>query len=201
MRPMRSHEVVRQSLRESAATLAETNASEMTLSACVRFADAALETLRAGGRLFACGNGGSMSDAMHFTEEWTGRFRNDRRALPALSFCDPVTLSCIANDFGWEEVFARQVEAHGRQGDLLLVLSTSGDSENIVRAVRAAAERDMVTVGLLGRQGGKVGADLDIPIVVPHATTADRIQEVHIQMIHAVIEAVERQLFPENYSD
>jgi len=141
-----------------------------------------------------------MSDAMHFAEEWTGRFRKDRRALPALSLCDPVTLSCIANDFGWEEVFARQVEAHGREGDLLLVISTSGDSENVVRAVHAARDRDMLTIGLLGKQGGKVGADVDIPIIVPDATTADRIQEIHIQLIHAVIEAVERELFPENYS-
>ena len=198
---MRSVEIVRQSLRASADTLASTNASEEILAACARFAQSALGTLRTGGRLFACGNGGSMSDAMHFAEEWTGRFRDDRRALPALAFCDPVTLSCIANDFGWEEVFARQVEAHGRKGDLLLVISTSGDSENVVRAVHAAAERDMITVGLLGKHGGKVAADVDIPIVVPEATTADRIQEIHIQMIHAVIEAVERELFPENYSD
>jgi len=196
---VRSIDVVRQALRSSADVLSETNTDETTLAACARFADASLQTLQAGGRLLACGNGGSLSDAMHFAEEWTGRFRNDRRALSALAFSDPVALSCIANDFGWEEVFARQVQAHGRNGDLLLAISTSGDSENVLRAVQAARERGMTTVGLLGKNGGKVGAHVDIPIIVPKATTADRIQEIHIQLIHATIEAVERELFPENY--
>ncbi len=199
---MSTIEVLRHALDESARTLDLSRANESLLGSCVRFAQAAQKTLETGGRLFACGNGGSLADAMHFAEEWTGRFRADRRSLPAMAFADPVTLSCIANDFGWEEVFARQIEAHGRSGDLLLVLSTSGDSENVVRAVRSARDRGVTTVGLLGRHGGKVGADVDIAIVVPGPATmaADRIQAIHIQLIHGVIEAVERALFPGNYA-
>ena len=140
-----------------------------------------------------------MSDAMHFAQELRGCFRQSRRALPALALSDPAAMSCIANDFGYDEVFARQVQAQGRAGDVLLVLSTSGDSPNILRAVEAAREREIRTVGLLGKGGGKLLGEVDIPIVVPHATTSDRIQEIHIQIIHAVIEALERKFFPENY--
>jgi D-sedoheptulose 7-phosphate isomerase len=149
----------------------------------------------------ACGNGGSMCDAMHFAEEWTGRFRDDRAALSALAFSDPAQLSCIANDFGYEEVFARQVAAHGKGGDLLLAISTGGDSPNILRALEEARANGVHTVGLLGNGGGKALALCDVGVVVPHATTSDRIQELHIKIIHVVIEAVERRLFPSNYSE
>jgi D-sedoheptulose 7-phosphate isomerase len=154
-----------------------------------------------GGRLLAAGNGGSMCDAMHFVEEWTGRFRGDRTALPALSMGDPSQLTCIANDFGFDEIFARQVEANGREGDLFLAISTSGDSPNLVRAVQVAREAGLRTVGLLGKGGGQLGPMVDVAVVVPRATTSDRIQELHIKVIHSVIEAVERQLFPANYAD
>ena len=165
-----------------------------------RFADAAAATLRAGGKLLACGNGGSMCDAMHFAEEWTGRFRGDRKALPALAFSDPSQLTCITNDFGYDEVFARSVEAYGNRGDLLLVLSTSGQSTNIIRAVETAKGLGLTTVGLLGKGGGAVARLVDIPVLVPDATTSDRIQELHIKVIHIVIEAVERELFPDHYA-
>ena len=160
-----------------------------------RFADAARKTLQDGGKLLACGNGGSMCDAMHFAEEWTGRFREARPAQPAIAFSDPSQLTCIANDFGYNEVFARLVEALGRDGDLLVALSTSGNSTNLARAVEAAKERGIGTVGLLGKGGGALRELVDIAIVVPHAETSDRIQEVHIKVLHAVIEAVERALF------
>jgi D-sedoheptulose 7-phosphate isomerase len=141
-----------------------------------------------------------MCDAMHFAEEWTGRFRGDRRALPAVAFSDPSQLTCIANDFGYDEVFARQVAALGRKGDLLVAISTSGNSPNILRACEVAKERGLTVVGLLGKGGGKLLSRVDIPIVVPLASTSDRIQEVHIKVLHIVIEAVERRLFPENYA-
>jgi D-sedoheptulose 7-phosphate isomerase len=196
---MAERDPVRASFDEALATLQAFLAAPAALDGVRRFADAARATLERGGLLMACGNGGSMCDAMHFAEEWTGRFRGDRRALPALAFSDPSQLTCIANDFGYDEVFARQVEAHGKPGDLLVLISTSGNSPNMLRAAEVARRREVATVGLLGKGGGKLGAAVDVPIVVPLATTSDRIQELHIKVLHIVIEAVERGLFPENY--
>ncbi|HED65702.1 MAG TPA: SIS domain-containing protein [Planctomycetes bacterium] len=193
-------EAIRAAFEAAAATQAAFLADPASLPAVERFADLAEETLLAGGKLLACGNGGSMSDAMHFVEEWTGRFRSDRAALPAIAFSDPTQLTCIANDFGYDEVFARQVEAVGREDDLLVVLSTSGNSPNIVRAVEAAKTRGITTVALLGKGGGAILPLADHAILVPLATTSDRIQEVHIQILHITIEAVERRLHPENYT-
>jgi len=186
---------------DAAETLRAFTADPQAIPAVARFVDAAFETLDAGGHLMSCGNGGSMSDAMHFAEEWTGRFRRDRRALPAIAFSDPSQLSCIANDFGYDEVFARQVEAHGRPGDLLVMMSTSGNSPNLIRAAEEARLRGVTTVALLGRGGGKLLDRVDIPILVPLATTSDRIQEIHIQILHAAIEAVERRMFAALYAD
>jgi D-sedoheptulose 7-phosphate isomerase len=165
-----------------------------------KFVSAASKTLANGGLLMSCGNGGSMCDAMHFAEEWTGRFRADRRALSAIAFSDPSQLTCIANDFGYDEVFARQVEALGKKGDLLVAISTSGNSPNVLKAVAVAKQRGVTVVGLLGKGGGKLKSEVDIPIVVPLAESSDRIQEVHIKVLHIVIEAVERKLFPQNYA-
>ena len=184
---------------EAADTLSAFRTDDGAMAAVAAFVDLAQTTLEAGGRLLSCGNGGSMCDAMHFAEEWTGRFRANREALPALAFSDPAQLSCIANDFGYDEVFARLVTAHGREGDLLVVLSTSGDSPNISRALQEARSRGLHTVGLLGKGGGPARDLCDIAIVVPHATTSDRIQELHIKALHIVIEAVERRLFPDLY--
>jgi D-sedoheptulose 7-phosphate isomerase len=191
---------VRASFDEALATLQAFLAAPDGLASVQRFADAAAQTLQRGGQLFACGNGGSMCDAMHFAEEWTGRFRKDRSALPAVAFSDPSQLTCIANDFGFDEVFARQVEALGKPGDLLVAISTSGNSPNCLRAVEAAKRKGLVVVGLLGKGGGKMKPLVDIPIVVPRADTSDRIQEVHIKVLHIVIEAVERRMFPKNYA-
>ncbi len=174
---------------------------EQCMVAASRLEAAAIMALERGGKLFTCGNGGSLAQAMHFAEEWTGRFRQDRRALPAMALADPCVITCIANDFGYEAVFARQIEAHGRRGDLLLAISTSGRSPNLLRAASAARKLDMTTVALLGKGGGPLAGEVDIPIVVPVATTSDRIQEVHLVILHAVIEAVERQIFPEIYAD
>jgi D-sedoheptulose 7-phosphate isomerase len=155
-------------------------------------------TLKAKKKIISCGNGGSMSDAMHFAEELTGRFKKNRASLPATAISDPSLLTCVANDFGFEQVFSRYVEAHGQDGDTLLAISTSGESSNVIQAIHAAREKGMRTVGLLGKGGGSIKDLADFFLVVPSFST-ERIQEVHIQIIHIIIEGIERILFPELY--
>ena len=138
-----------------------------------------------------------MSDAMHFAEELTGRFRGDRPALPAMAISDPTHLTCVANDFGFEYVFSRYVEAHGKAGDVLLAISTSGNSENIVKAVDAAHCKGMLVIGLTGKDGGKMKNMCDVNICVPWNGYSDRIQEIHIKVIHILIEQIEAHLFAE----
>lgn len=193
---MRTH--IDASFREAAACLADFMADEAQFSRVAAFADALAATFQRGGKALSCGNGGSMSDAMHFAEEWSGRYRAERPPLPAIAFSDPGHMSCVANDYGYDQVFARQVRALGASGDLLLVLSTSGNSPNLLRAAEVAREKGVSVVGLLGKGGGALLPLCDIGIVVPGATS-DRIQELHIKIIHTVIEAVERTLFPHLY--
>ena len=153
--------------------------------------EAMASSISAGGKVISCGNGGSMCDAMHFAEELTGRYRDDRKALPALSISDPSHLSCVGNDHGFEFVFARFVEALGRPGDVLLAISTSGKSPNVLRAAEAAKEAGMTVVGLTGKDGGPLAALCDVEVRVPWSGYADRIQEVHIKCIHAFIDHIE----------
>ena len=169
------------------------------MQACSRFSEWLTETYQKGGNVFSCGNGGSHCDAMHFAEELTGRYRKDRRALGALALGDASHVTCTANDYGFEYIFSRQIEGLARKGDLLVGLSTSGNSKNVIRAVQAAKAKGVRTVVLLGRDGGELKSLADLAIVVP-AQTSDRIQEMHIKIIHTVIETMERVLFPENYS-
>lgn len=150
------------------------------------------------GRVFTCGNGGSLCDAIHFAEECTGKFRSDRKPLPAIALGDAAHITCTANDFGFAEIFARPLLAFGHPGDLLLVLSTSGNSENVVRAAVAAKSRGMKVFGLLGRDGGSLKQHCDNYLIAPGDTT-DRIQEIHIKVLHILIEQVERLMFPKNY--
>ena len=150
------------------------------------------------GRVFTCGNGGSLCDAIHFAEECTGKFRNDRKPLPAIALSDAGHITCTANDFGFAEIFARPLLALGHPADLLIVLSTSGNSENVVRAAIAAKSRGMKVFGLLGREGGSLKQHCDTYLIAP-GDTADRIQEIHIKVLHILIEQVERLMFPKNY--
>lgn len=145
------------------------------------------------GKVLICGNGGSLCDAVHFAEELTGRFRKDRRALPAIALADAGHLTCVANDYGFEQVFSRGVEALGRKGDVLIALSTSGNSVNILRAVETAKGKGLHTVALLGKGGGKLRGMCEIEIAVP-GETADRIQELHMLMLHTIVELVEKGL-------
>lgn len=170
-----------------------------------RAAASIADTLRKGGRVLSCGNGGSMCDAIHFAEELSGRFRKSRRALSAIVLSDPGHLTCVANDFGYDAVFSRGVEAHGRAGDVLLAISTSGRSPNILAAIRAALDIGMIAIALTGRTDSPAGAisGIDICAVADTGSTnpqpTERTQELHIKVIHLLVELVERELFPELY--
>lgn len=159
-----------------------------------------VESYKNNGRMFSCGNGGSMCDAMHFAEELTGRFRKERKPLAAMAINDPSHLTCVANDYGYDVVFSRYIEAWGSKGDVLLAISTSGNSSNVLLAVEAAKKKGMKVIGLLGKDGGKLKSIVDVALVV-ESPISDRIQEVHIKCIHIFIEGIERSLFPENYSE
>ena len=157
------------------------------------------ETFEKGSRLYSCGNGGSMCDAMHLAEEFTGRFRKNRRALPALAIADGAHLSCTANDFGYEHVFSRFIEGHGQNGDVLVCISTSGKSPNVLAAAKAARDKGLKVIGLTGKPESALGALCDIDICTPGGRFADRVQELHIKVIHIFMELVERALFQEKY--
>ncbi len=150
-----------------------------------------VDAMRSGGKVISCGNGGSMCDAMHFAEELTGRYRADRLALPAIAISDPSHLTCVGNDHGYEFVFSRFVEAMGQPGDVLLAISTSGNSPNVVRAAQVAKDGGMMVVGLTGKDGGALAPLCDAEVRVPWDGYADRIQEVHIKCIHALIDHIE----------
>lgn len=157
-------------------------------------ATAICNSIKSGGKVISCGNGGSHCDAMHFAEELTGRYRENRKALPAICISDSSHISCVSNDFGFDFVFSRFIEGLGSKGDVLLALSTSGNSANIVNAVTAAKEKGMKTIVLTGKDGGKLASMADIEIRVPHFGYADRIQEIHIKVIHILMLLIERQV-------
>lgn len=188
-------ELIKQRIQESIAVkqqLLDNNKLLMTLSS---LADAIRECLlNTGGKLILCGNGGSASDALHFAGEIIGRFQRDRTAWPAIVLnSDVATMTAVANDYGFENVFARQVEAHVKSGDIFIGISTSGNSENVLRAINTAKSRGITTAALLGRDGGKIAPIVDFPVIVSCNVTA-RIQEVHICLIHILCELVETSL-------
>ncbi|TKB47587.1 D-sedoheptulose 7-phosphate isomerase [Ferrimonas sediminicola] len=152
------------------------------------------DALKLEGKVISCGNGGSHCDAMHFAEELTGRYRANRPAYGAIAVSDPSHLSCVSNDYGYDQVFSRFIEGVGRQGDVLFGISTSGNSQNILNALEAAGSRGMKTVVLTGKDGGKMANLADVEIRVPHFGFADRIQEVHIKVIHILIMLIEEQM-------
>lgn len=152
------------------------------------------DCIRNGGKILAIGNGGSMCDAMHFCEELTGRFRTDREALPALACSDPSHLTCVANDFGFEAVFSRWVEAIGKEGDVLVALSTSGNSPNVVRAAERAVERGMTVVGLTGREGGTLARQHGGHLWKVPSDDSARIQEIHMLILHTLVQGIEASM-------
>ena len=185
---------IRSHFQEAADLLNNFLQEEKNIASIHNAGELMLKAIRSGNKIISCGNGGSMCDAMHFAEELTGRFRDERKALPALSISDPSHISCTANDHGWEQVFSRFVEAHGNEGDVLLAISTSGNSPNVLRAAEVARANNMKVIGLTGKDGGKLAVLCHEEIRVPHNSYADRIQEIHIKVIHSLIDMIEKGL-------
>lgn len=189
-----SIDVIRNSLLEAQTGLDNLIKNEGVLLNIDRSAEIIADSLRKNGKAIACGNGGSMCDAIHFAEELSGRFRKDRKALSALSISDPAHITCVANDFGYDFVFSRFVEAHGRPGDCLIAISTSGTSRSVLNAVKSAQENGVIVIGLTGRPGSPLDELADVSLCTPAGQFADRVQELHIKILHIIIELVEKKL-------
>ncbi|WP_241581853.1 D-sedoheptulose 7-phosphate isomerase [Rosenbergiella nectarea] len=188
------HDLIRDELNEAAKTLEQFLSQDANLNAIQQAAELLAASFKQGGKVLSCGNGGSHCDAMHFAEELTGRYREDRPGYPAIAISDVSHLSCVGNDFGYEFVFSRFIEAVGQSGDVLLGISTSGNSGNIIRAISAARSKGMKVITLTGKDGGKMAGTADIEIRVPHFGYADRIQEIHIKIIHILIMLIEKEM-------
>ncbi|MEQ9415529.1 MAG: D-sedoheptulose 7-phosphate isomerase [Cyclobacteriaceae bacterium] len=186
--------IIKGELNQAAQTLTHFLQSSETLNSIEAAASKMVTAIQSGNKIISCGNGGSHCDAMHFAEELSGRFRDNRKALPALSISDPSHITCVGNDYGFEFIFSRYVEALGNKGDVLLAISTSGNSANVINAAKAAKEKSMMVIALSGKDGGKLAALADVNIIVPHDGFADRIQEVHIKVIHILILLIEKHL-------
>ena len=189
------------SLKEAQNALNQLISNDATLLEIQSAANIIIESLKLGYRIFSCGNGGSMCDAMHFAEELTGRYRKDRKAYPAIAINDPSHLTCVANDFGYDHVFSRYIEAHGKPKDVLLAITTSGKSKTVLNAAKFAHSIGIKVVSLTGKVNPDLKLVSDVYICTPGGQFADRVQEVHIKVIHILIELVERQFHPENYNE
>ena len=189
-------ELIRKNFEESQRVLARF-ATEENFRKLDEAATLMAQAVQKGHKILSCGNGGSMCDAMHFAEELTGKFRRDRPAVPAISISDPSHMSCVGNDYGYDFVFSRYLEAVGQPGDVLLALSTSGNSRNVVQAAQVAQQKNIFVIALTGNEGGKLAQHCDLELRVPHSGYADRIQEIHIQIIHSLIQSIEVKLFGE----
>lgn len=189
-----SADIIKQNLNEAKNVLESFIANEQNIALIADAGTMMAQAVAKGKKIISCGNGGSMCDAMHFAEELSGRFRENRRAIGAVSISDPSHLSCVGNDYGYDDVFSRYVEGLGNEGDVLLGISTSGNSANVIKAVTAAKAKGMQVVVLTGKDGGQLGGMADIEIRAPHSQYADRAQEIHIKVIHSLIHIIEDQL-------
>lgn len=192
-------ECIKASLAEAQAALDAFSNDSQSLQSVAQAAQLIVKTFEHAGRAFSCGNGGSMCDAMHFAEEFTGRFRLDRPGMAAVAISDPSYMSCVANDYGYDQIFSRFLESHGRAGDVLLAISTSGKSPSVLNAARAAGTIGMHVIGLTGRPDSDLASLCEVCISAPSGRFADRVQEMHIKIIHILIELVERAICPQNY--
>lgn len=195
---MLSH--IRNSLEEARRALDAFIDNEATLRNIERAADLLVASFENKGKAFSCGNGGSMCDAMHFAEELTGRYRKNRPGIAAISISDASHISCVANDFGYDHIFSRYIESHGREGDVLLAFSTSGRSPNVIKAAEAAKALGVKVIALTGKPSSQLEALADVCVCAPGGDFADRVQELHIKVVHILIELVERKLAPQNYA-
>lgn len=191
---MNYQHIISQELKEAQAVLDNFLSDPAQIAKIEAAAGLMAEAIIHNGKILSCGNGGSHCDAMHFAEELTGRYRDNRRALPAIAISDVSHLSCVSNDFGYEYVFSRYIEALGQPGDVLLGLSTSGNSANIIRAAEAARAKGMKVIIMSGKDGGKLAGVADVEIRVPHFGYADRIQEIHIKVIHIFMLLIEKMV-------
>lgn len=188
-------DLIKNSFLDAQRVLGDFIADENNLADVKAAGDLLVDMFRRGGKVFSCGNGGSLCDAMHFAEELTGRFRNDRPALPAIAIADPSHFTCVGNDMGFDSIFSRYLEAAGKKGDILFVISTSGNSDNILKAIDVAHGLEMEVIGLTGKTGGRMKGKCDVSVIVPWKEYSDRIQEIHIKIIHILIEYIEQELF------
>jgi D-sedoheptulose 7-phosphate isomerase len=186
-------EHIKNQFEEAAAVLSLFSTSENFIK-IEQAGDLMLKALNSGNKIISCGNGGSMCDAMHFAEELSGRYRDDRKALAALSISDPSHISCVGNDYGYESIFSRYIEGLGQKGDVLLAISTSGNSKNVLNAIEAAKQKGIKVVGLTGKDGGKMASKCDVEIRAPKSNYADRAQEIHIKVIHCLIDFIEKNI-------
>jgi D-sedoheptulose 7-phosphate isomerase len=185
---------IKSTFTESQDVLNQFIADESNFELIQKAGDIMVNSITNGGKIISCGNGGSMSDAMHFAEELTGRFRDDRKSIPAISISDSSHITCVANDYGFDYIFSRFIDGIGKSGDVLLAISTSGNSKNVINAVNSAKAKQMKVVALTGKSGGELANLADIEIRVPHNGYADRIQEIHIKIIHALIGYIESKV-------
>ena len=189
-----SKSLIENNLKEAQKVLEQFISDNKNIEAIENAGKLLADSINTGNKIISCGNGGSMCDAMHFADELSGRLREDRRALPAISISDPSHLSCVGNDYGYESVFSRYIEALGNKGDVLVAISTSGNSANVIKAITSAKAKGMHVIGLTGKDGGKMAGLCDIEIRAPHSEYADRAQEIHIKVIHSLIHCVETTL-------
>ncbi|WP_421917952.1 D-sedoheptulose 7-phosphate isomerase [Marinifilum sp.] len=182
---------IKQSFLDAQEVLNQFVANEDNFKAIEKAGEFMADSIQNGGKIISCGNGGSMCDAMHFAEELTGRFRDDRPGIAAIAISDPSHITCVGNDYGFDYIFSRYVEGMGQKGDVFLGISTSGNSNNVINAIKSAKEKGMTVVGLTGKTGGKMAEMCDVEIRVPWKAYSDRVQEIHIKIIHCLIQYIE----------
>lgn len=187
-------DIIKDNFLEAQKVLDEFISDPENLERVKKAGDLMVSAVKSGNKIISCGNGGSMCDAMHFAEEMTGRFRDERKALPAIAISDASHITCTGNDYGFDYVFSRYVDALGNKGDVLLALSTSGNSKNILNAIDSAKKKRMKVVGLTGKDGGKMAELCDVEIRSPKSRYSDRVQEIHIKVIHSLIDYIEKNL-------